>query len=186
MNQGASSCLPTGCPPASLLAFPAWNFSCKAHLELTSESSPPPATILATSGCAFAPAPPALACPAPFSPSPASKADCRPANEALKVSQAVGLRGDPSPFPSPAPSRAAPLRPYSPAEVRLSRPAEVLLALGPVVSSKASRSILRCLWPAGPSPTQAAAASSARSPVLEREPAVPKGVFRAACSLSCL
>lgn len=126
--------------------------------------------------------------PSPL-PLPAKQtADLVPKN-CNKVSQAVWLRGETFPFPTPSTEEGAPLQHYSPAEVRLSGPSEVLLALGPVGNSnEASRSILpvpgRLL--ARP-PTQAAAASIGRTPCPgARAPPSRKGSSSQPGNLCCL
>lgn len=156
-----------------LPAFPAWNFFCRAYLELISARLRRRPPSLVTFECAFAPDPPAPACPVPFSPSPPGKytADLVPLRTVIKFPKQFGREVKPSHFPPPAPRRQAPLKPYSPAEVRLSGPFEVLLALGPAASSEASRSILRV--PGRPRRLRQPLAPARL--VLEHEPRSPEG-----------
>lgn len=130
--------------------------------------------------------PPQLPLPAP-PPSPLPLPTKRTAGllpkNCNKVSGAVWLRGET--FPLPIPRRRGgrtPLQHYSPAEVRLSGPSEVLLALGPVGSSEAPRSILPL--PVACSPVHPRRLRQRRPPVPEHEPRSPEGGLPGAVAAS--
>lgn len=132
----------------------------------------------------FLPAPSVLA-GVPSSPLPLQAkptADLITKNCKIKFPRQFGLGGETFPFSTPIPEEGG-LQLDSPANVKLSWPSEMLLALGPVDSNEACRSMqpvqVACSleWSARP-PTQAAAASSALHRLVRSlSPAVQKRVF---------
>lgn len=132
----------------------------------------------------FLPAPAVLAgVPSSFLPLQAKQtADLITKNCKIKFPRQFGLGGETFPFSTPIPEEGG-LQLDSPANVRLSWPSEMLLALGPVDSNEVCRSMqpvqVACsLELSARPPTQAAAASSARHRLVPSvSPAVQKRVF---------